>query len=355
MLKVLILDPKCLHYRVDIYDYFFERFLEEQIKVQILYDKDSNRINDYKFIAGCKYDFKTLKRILEKEKFDVIISHAELKYISVIPFIIFARINGVKTIIRAHGINLSKENKLIYQMPYHIRNLLYKQILLYSKHEIKYIKKRRKNILVANNTLNYLKFTSLRNTENKKKIKLKYNIKSRKIILFSGRIIPRKKLDLLLDMFIEYPDRTNNYALAIVGGGINESQKKKIEKIDNIVYFGEVYDKNKLAEIFSIADIFCIPGWSGLSINHAFYYSLPYVTFNCQHAPEINYLKDGINGRIVTGSSPIDLLDAISDILEDPILLKKMSKSAKETLLQEASIEGMFQGYHNAILDATKQ
>jgi len=45
-----------------------------------------------------------------------------------------------------------------------------------------------------------------------------------------------------------------------------------------------------------------IPGAVGLAINHAFAHGLPLVTrTGALHGPEIEYLEDGVNGRLVEG------------------------------------------------------
>jgi len=348
MAKIIYLDPGLPHYRIDIYDYFKQRFDQIGHKFMVIYDiSKMTTAEKFPFIRGVQYSFKDLVRIIKIEKPDIILSIIGLNYTFFFPFFLYARLHGIKNIFRAHGINLSRSKNLLSQLPYHIRNFIADAIILYSKNEVQYVIKSKDQIFVANNTLNYRHFIEVK--EDKLTLKEKYGIPFKRAVLFCGRILPRKRLDILVDAFLYNKDKMSKYAMLIVGDGLSEAQKALIQSEPNIFYFGKVYDKLKLAEIFCISDVFCIPGSSGLSINHAFFYGLPYITTMCQHGPEICYVKSGINGYILSDSSPRKLGEILEDLLENDSDLTRMSMHAKETLFKEASIEGMFQGYLKAI------
>jgi glycosyltransferase involved in cell wall biosynthesis len=353
MPKIIYLDPSCPHYRVDIYNFFAKEFSLRGYQFDVYYDLDEATIKkNSPYIHGIKYNFLTLIKLLESKKPDILITIVGLKYKFIFPFLFYLKVKGSKILVRAHGINLSLNKSFLIQWPYHLRNFIADRVILYSAHERKFIYKSSKKIFYANNTLNYNSFFTP--NEDKNVLKMRYGLHFDKIVLFCGRIIPRKRLDILLDAFSDCTKIPNNYGLIIVGGGMPPNQVKVAQTSSNIIYFDSVFDKVKLGEIFSMADLFCIPGWSGLSINHAFFYGLPYITTNCQHAPEICYVQDGLNGRIINSNEPKKLREAIVDLFEKPSELKRMSVNARKTLYNEASIEGMFEGYYQAVLSVLK-
>ncbi len=348
--KIICLDASLPHYRVDIYQYFVSRFREKNMEFKVYYDLEKSnggKGNDGEIIPT-KYTFLKIFKILKKEHPDIIISHVNLQYVFIIFILLYVRcFTKSKLIVRAHGINLSKRNNFINQFPYHLRNAISDILLLYNENEREFVYKSYKNIVIANNTLNYKKFYKPDIIE-VPKIKKKYGIVEDSCVLFSGRIMERKRLDLLLDIFLSKDITLKNTALLIVGNGATQAQFLKIKCTNNIYYFGKVLDKKTLGEIFTIADLFSIPGASGLSINHAFYYGLPYITTKGQHGPEINYVKNGVNGLIVEPNND-SLKSAILELLTDNKKRNKMSNNAKKTLFEKASIEDMFNGYLRAI------
>ena len=58
------------------------------------------------------------------------------------------------------------------------------------------------------------------------------------------------------------------------------------------------FDEKFLSKYFCKSDFFLYPGYIGLSLVHAFYYSLPVITHNNKfmHAPEFSYFRNNYNG-----------------------------------------------------------
>jgi len=68
---------------------------------------------------------------------------------------------------------------------------------------------------------------------------------------------------------------------------MSEELKKNINP-SNTTYLGEIHDPQnvKISKIFSMSDIFCIPGHVGLGLNQAMYWGLPTVTEKGKQPPE---------------------------------------------------------------------
>jgi hypothetical protein len=62
---------------------------------------------------------------------------------------------------------------------------------------------------------------------------------------------------------------------------------------------GPIYGDKKL-DLLSAADVCCLPGAVGLSTVDALHCGLAFVTENGYESPELMYLRDGVNGFVVT-------------------------------------------------------
>ncbi|NJK86683.1 MAG: glycosyltransferase family 4 protein [Bacteroidales bacterium] len=256
------------------------------------------------------------------------------------------KLNKVPFINWTHGLNLGDANNELKNSVFRLLHNLSDAIVLYSPNEKKYIRqKNHEKCFVAANTLNFNTFTDI--SETKEEIKKSYNIPFEKIVLFVGRIQPRKRLDDLLEVF---STNTENVGLVIVGPGLTPKQKKVIEHSDSIHYLGAIYDNYEINRIHKMSDIFCIPGANGLGLNLAMYWGLPCITYkNIPHGPEIWYLKDSYNGYALENDNSEALKTAIFDLLSHHETLREMSENARRFIIKEGNINNMFSGFINAV------
>jgi glycosyltransferase involved in cell wall biosynthesis len=98
-----------------------------------------------------------------------------------------------------------------------------------------------------------------------------------------------------------------------------------------------------------MADVCAIPGHVGLGLNQAFYWGLPVVTQEDEHPPVVFYLKSGRNGFIVPRNDLNEMKARLLGLLDDDSLRAEFSRHAREDILREASIEGMFLGFKNSV------
>jgi glycosyltransferase involved in cell wall biosynthesis len=229
-------------------------------------------------------------------------------------------------------------------------NLLARRLVLFSEDEKKRVPAtQRWKVKVANNTLNFRDMPEVFAT--KEDLKKIWGIPFRKVVLFSGRIQARKRIGHLLRAF-EHADFAE-YGLVVVGPGELAGLKAWAQRHQNAVILGPQYDPQRVAEIFKMADVFCIPGAVGLSINQAFFWGLPIVTEVAQHGPEICYLRDGENGFMVKDAN--QLACRLLELLRDDGLRRRMSMNARATILREGSIETMTDGFFDAIREVSRR
>lgn len=125
-----------------------------------------------------------------------------------------------------------------------------------------------------------------------------------KRLLFIGRLVPSKRLDMLFQCFGIAQSWLPGIQLDIIGDGPLASEvTSQVESNRAIHWHGAISDEAKIATHMSRAHLVIVPGHSGLSIVHAFCYGKPYVTMAdsvSEHPPEISYLEDGKNGMLLS-------------------------------------------------------
>jgi glycosyltransferase involved in cell wall biosynthesis len=344
MRNILLLYPNMLFYKVSIFNKLSEYLEKNGFKLTIWYRSinDPNGECNFSIIKDTSFTIKNYKEIIRKEKIDIIIN---ILFISD-PGILFycasiftARILKIPIIYYGHGINKQKVQRwriFLYNLTY----FLFDGIILYSPGEKSYLWKRfHSKITCANNTLD-ISETHIK--ESKNFIKSKFNIRESKIILTTGRLQPRKKIDLLCDIFIEN-FKDSDIAWVLVGPDLDSQIRKTIEPLHNVYYLGPIYEKKKMAEIFSIADIYCVPGTLGLGIVEAFYWGIPVVTMSVNHGPEGFYLKNGRNSLIADTKQ--ELKNMVMELLFNDERRREFSIYAKKVYNEEATLEKMFEGF----------
>jgi glycosyltransferase involved in cell wall biosynthesis len=163
-------------------------------------------------------------------------------------------------------------------------------------------------------------------------VQKKLNIpETAKIILFLGRLHWIKKLDCLLDAFIEISKLDHQSFLVIAGpdeSGISNALRKKACAcgIANRVIFPGMVTGDEKKDLLARADIFCMPseeeGFS-MAILEALASQTPVVISPGCHFDEVAQYSAGI----VTSNDPLLLGQAISGLLSQPAELLTMGKN----------------------------
>ncbi len=297
-----------------------------------------------------------------RNKPDAILALNNVKNITEYISLILSRISNIKFIWWTHAYDHQK--KLFYteiKRTYVLFFLsLADAIITFSPKGKKYLLKRnfsKLKVYTAPNTLDTLKIFKLRKltkVQNYNEICKNLGVNpDNRILLFSGRLLKRKRIYDAVEAFKIVERKIDNVKFVIIGGGEELEALKKMKHefgYRNIVLLGEVYDDLILNQWFSIAKLFLIPGCLGLSIVHAFCYSLPVITEKAPcHGPEIQYLKNGVNGYIVEENNIQQLADRIIELLSDEKKRTIFSNNALNTAKNEANIENMISNMNLAI------
>ena len=174
------------------------------------------------------------------------------------------------------------------------------------------------------------------------KLKEKYGIKSKYILLFAGRLIEVKGIEYLIKAMEIAGNELPDLRLLIAGTGNLERQlKEKVRKSNLSTYvsfLGDVKHQN-LIDYYNICDLVILPSIIdrygqteslGVVILEAMSCGKPVIASNVGALPEI--VKDGYNGALVIPGNPIDIADKIIKILKrtDRNLLENNARRTAE-------------------------
>ncbi len=352
MRKVLLVSNRVMHYRVSVYNYFVRRFREygwEFIVRGVELQKENPHPVEFDF-KEIPFKFGLYKKEIEELRPDVVILFLHLKDPIALPLVHWLKWKGIPTVNWTKGANLDESQSRLRCLLFNYIHGLCDGLILYSRHELKYIMERnRHKVSYANNTINFSDFPEIRETRDQ--IKKEFGIPFEKVVLSVGRMDAaggRKKVDHLIRIFndINLPGA----GLVIVGAGVGEDLKKQMNR-KNTIYLGEIYDPHhvQISKIFKMADLFSIPGHVGLGLNQAFFWGLPVVTEEGGQPPEIHYLINGRNGFIVPNNDLKELREKIVYLLQNDAVRKEFSDNARTDIMTNASIENMFMGFKTCI------
>jgi len=288
----------------------------------------------------------------------IVISQFSFKYFTFWLLFILKPIFRYKLIVWTHGIQNKEREKPFITFRGRLSLFFYRNvdaIILYSN-EIKdlFIAHRvtTKPIYVAKNTIDTYslrdKLIALQQV-NRDKLKLELGFTTKYSIVYIGRLLKSKNIELLCGVFDNMPS-TLDVALHIIGDGEEHDlvlQKSRQNK--RIVYHGAVYDDSLNSKLLYCSDMLLITGEVGLSIIHGFCFGLPLITVKgVSHGPEIDFLKDGINGFFVDADTNAIVIK-ISEILADDLKLQLLKQNALDSAYNACSVENFLNGFDEAI------
>ena len=270
-------------------------------------------------------------RALLQEKFnhyDWVLIPAEKKNIILFLFAIWLRqINSKTKLFSYNHARIKSKNYIFSKLDNLISNFFYNRldrVIFYNEFSSKMAISQKlishEKAFWANNTLD--------NTEINKHYEFCLPPKNTFSILFLGRLIPSKRLDLFFYYTEVLINKFPQIEIHIIGDGPENIFIDKYMKKLNLHWHGTLIEESEIAQVFKRVSLVFVPGDSGLSINHSFMYGRPYITLNSNsHGPEINYIDEGENGYILPNNK-LALIDTFGNLINDRELLEIFCKSA---------------------------
>jgi len=155
-------------------------------------------------------------------------------------------------------------------------------------------------------------------------------LENKRVLLFSGRLYPEKKVDFLLRAVAVLQAKRPDVALLILGDGQERDRLETLQtelRLRDVRFLGEVTEPTSAGAYFQLADMLVVPGLVGLAIVHGFAFGVPLATTDHDfHSPEIEYLSSE-NG-IMTTHDAAQYAEAVGAVLGSPSRLRNMRKAA---------------------------
>ncbi len=155
---------------------------------------------------------------------------------------------------------------------------------------------------------------------------------SSRAIVFSGRLVAIKCVDLLIKAFLQVNEIFQDIELLIVGYGPEEQRLKEMAGDNNYIHFLGHQGIDKIPKLYGISDILVLPSISepwGLVVNEAMACGCAIIVSDkCGCAKD---LVQG-NGIIVEGGSLDSLVEALKGLLSSEERLTQMKRKSLKVI-----------------------
>ena len=117
------------------------------------------------------------------------------------------------------------------------------------------------------------------------------------------------------------------------------STAKQLGLLDNILLMKPAVPKEKVSSILSAIDISILPGSTDIisPIKVLEYMACETAVIVPDYSCNREVIKDQINGLLFKPENEIDLADKIEFLLKNPVLIKKLGRNAKKTVIEQFS------------------
>jgi glycosyltransferase involved in cell wall biosynthesis len=153
-----------------------------------------------------------------------------------------------------------------------------------------------------------------------------------RVIIFSGRLVQIKCVDLLIKAFLQVSERFPNIELLIVGYGPEERRLKKMAGGNSCIHFFGYRGIDEIPGIYGISDILVLPSISepwGLVVNEAMACGCAIVVSDrCGCSKDL--IQD--NGIVVEGGKLYLLVEALEQLLSSESELEGMKAKSIEII-----------------------
>lgn len=163
-------------------------------------------------------------------------------------------------------------------------------------------------------------------------------------VLFSGQLIERKGVDVLIRAFIQVATKVPDLHLQLLGTGPARDSLAALipDGLKSRIHFIGFRQPAALPEIFASADIFALPsrhdGW-GVVVNEALGAGLPIIVSDRVGARDL--VENGYNGLIVRAGEVASLADALLKLGQSAELRRSFGSGSAERATRYGLDEGV--------------
>ena len=213
-------------------------------------------------------------------------------------------------------------------------------------------------LFVARNTLDSDTLIPIRKKlerEKPEKLKKELGLEATYYLCFIGRLLPEKQINLFLKVLGILQEDGLNIGGIIMGDGPEKEALETqvlIENLNHVHFLGNIANWEISGKYLYVSDVMLMPGYVGLSVNHALCFGVPVITQAAgengpYHSPEVEFIIKGETGFICQNGSLKDMVNAVKNILSERQIFRKKTKAYFDTKL---SVNNMVQ----AVVDALR-
>lgn len=180
-------------------------------------------------------------------------------------------------------------------------------------------------------------------------------------IIHAGRMVERKRLDLLIRASAMLIKEGLDIHLVLIGDGPMLTSWQALARelhIENRIFWpGAIYDQRDLCHWFRSSHVCVAPGQQGLIAHLSHAYGVPLITSDEKRlqGPELQVFQDGSTGLLYRSEDTQDLATKIRLLVENIRLRSRMAAACRQRILKEFTIERMLQGFLDGIHFATSR
>ncbi len=374
MVKILIITPLLQHYRLSFYEKLSN--CNSHYDLTVFYgmnDKEDGKAGYRGVTRFISKGFKEYKyRILpfdvvfnrgmfpevKRTNPDLIIMLASTGNLTYRRIISWAKKEKKKIIIwtsgwdpgRAKGLMLSFKNMLV--------SFFFKKadfFLTYSSYAFKYVESMGIDKSIIENCYNGIEIDDLiKNApeiiNESKNVISKNNLENHVTFLFVGGIIPEKRVDLLIDAFVEIHKNFKNIKLLLIGDGPLRRmvEGKLISYSDpNITYLGRIIEG--IDPYFVASDCLVLPGAGGLALNQAMFWKKPCIVSKAD-GTEDDLVIENISGYRFAENDLGSLISAMEKRIQDTQeKVNLISENAHQIIMNKSNVNNMVRVFSKTI------
>ncbi len=165
----------------------------------------------------------------------------------------------------------------------------------------------------------------------------------RKTVLFVGRFVAQKNLDLWLDVAESVLRDRPDVCFLLAGDGhlfTHIKERVKAKGVEESFYFLGSIAHARLPDLYAAADVFLLTSdyeGYGRVIVEAFLAGVPVISTRST-GPE-DLIRDQVDGYLVPVGSRDPILDRVQKLLADSATAERMGEAGRERMMQEFSLE----------------
>lgn len=169
----------------------------------------------------------------------------------------------------------------------------------------------------------------------------------RPVVLFVGRLQPRKRVHLLIRACARLPEALQPRLVVVGDGPVKSDLESLAQQVYPLTEFVGERRGADLAPYWQMADLFVLPGTGGLAVQEAMSAGLPVIVAEAD-GTQADLVRDENGWSLIPGDEE-DLASRLAQALSDPVRLRAMGRAGYRIVAEEINIETMVSVFAQAI------